>query len=217
MDNVHTDGESDRAAGLKCRRYTTGESMASQESILELLPSPGDWTEAEYFPLADRGRLVELSDGELEVLPLPTWFHQSILLRLSFSLHAFVIAHKLGLICFAPLPARLWPGKVREPDLMFMSAEHQDRIDWYWGVPDLAVEIISEGTEHKDRVVKRSEYAQAGILEYWIIDPEALTVEQLRLQDGAYAMVSFYSQFDTLTSPTFPGWSILLDDLFAKT
>ncbi len=205
-------------AGESARRsYTVVRAnMASQESILALLPSPGDWTEAEYFPLADRGRLVELSDGELEVLPLPTWFHQSVLLRLSFSLHAFAMAHKLGMICFAPLPARLWPGKVREPDLMFMSAAHADRIGTYWGVPDLAVEILSEGTEHKDRVVKRSEYAQAGITEYWIVDPEALTVEVLRLQGPAYASVAVFGVGDVLRSAMFGGWEIALAELFAR-
>jgi Uma2 family endonuclease len=53
---------------------------------------------------------------------------------------------------------RLWPGKIREPDLVFMSTGHLDRIGKYWGVPDLAVEIISEGTEFQDREVKRNEY-----------------------------------------------------------
>jgi Uma2 family endonuclease len=41
------------------------------------------------------------------------------------------------------LPVELWSGKIREPDLMFMSAAHASRIGVYWGVPDLAVEILS--------------------------------------------------------------------------
>ena len=152
--------------------------------ILQLLPSPGEWTEAAYFPLSDQGRLVELSEGNIELLPLPTDFHQLILLRLSLALHLFVSTRRLGQVRFAPLPVRLWPGKVREPDLMFMSRELQDRIGRYWGVPDLAVEILSEGTEHKDREIKRREYALAGVGEYWIIDPEAMTVETLRRDGG---------------------------------
>ena len=76
-------------------------STSAQTSVLlELFPAPGEWTEVDYFPLSERGRLVELSDGQVEVIELPTDFHQLILLRLSFALHAFVSAAKLGHVLF---------------------------------------------------------------------------------------------------------------------
>src|SRR3990172_6987304 len=112
-------------------------------NLIELLPGPGEWAEGEYYFVSERGRFVELSDGNLEFPPTPTDHHQLILGRLHAVLFAFVSQHKLGQIRFAPLPVRLWPGKIREPDLMFMSAAHADRIEKYWGVPDLAVEIVS--------------------------------------------------------------------------
>ena len=184
--------------------------------ILQLLPSPGEWTEAAYFPLSDQGRLVELSEGNIELLPLPTDFHQLILLRLSLALHLFVSTRRLGQVRFAPLPVRLWPGKVREPDLMFMSRELQDRIGRYWGVPDLAVEILSEGTEHKDREIKRREYALAGVGEYWIIDPEAMTVETLRRDGGDdYSRSLLLDRDSILTTPLLPGFTLKLAELFA--
>ena len=189
--------------------------MTSPAPLLELFPAPGEWSEDDYFPLSDRGRLVELSDGNVEVLPLPTYFHQLILLRLSFALHAFVMARKLGRVCFAPLPVRLWPGKIREPDLMFMSAAHADRIGKYWGVPDLAVEIISEGTEKNDRQIKRDEYARAGIGEYWIVDPEARCIETLRLGADYYEASAVLQEREVLTSPMFPGFSLALSEIFA--
>ena len=188
--------------------------MTVATPILELFPSPGEWTEADYFPLSDRGRMVELSNGDVEVLPLPTDFHQLILLRLTSSLYAFVFLHRLGQIRFAPLPVRLWEGKVREPDFMFMSAAHADRIGTYWGVPDLVGEILSEGTEQKDRETKRAEYARAGIPEYWIIDPWARTVERLRLSGHEYVLAELVT--GALTSTEFPGWSMALSELFAE-
>ena len=188
--------------------------MTVATPILELFPSPGEWTEADYFPLSDRGRMVELSNGDVEVLPLPTDFHQLILLRLTSSLYAFVLLHRLGQIRFAPLPVRLWEGKVREPDFMFMSAAHADRIGTYWGVPDLVGEILSEGTEQKDRETKRAEYARAGIPEYWIIDPWARTVERLRLSGHEYVLAELVT--GALTSTEFPGWSLALSELFAE-
>jgi Uma2 family endonuclease len=98
---------------------------------------------ASYYAISELGGVVELSDGKLEFSDPPTFFHQRILLRLSVALHAFVTARKLGEVCFGPLPVELWSGKIREPDLMFMSAAHASRIGVYWGVPDLAVEILS--------------------------------------------------------------------------
>ena len=149
------------------------------------MTSPGRWTEADYFPFSERGRLVELSDGNLEVIDPPNDFHQLILLRLAMWLQTFMSEHKLGKVRFAPLPVRLWNGKIREPDLMFMSAEHASaRVAEHWGVPDLAVEIISEGSAYKDREVKRREYPRAGVAEYWIIDPVEKTVEIFQAHDN---------------------------------
>jgi Uma2 family endonuclease len=187
-------------------------------ALLDLLPAAGEWTEADYFPLSERGRLVELSDGEIEVIELPTDFHQLILLRLCFALHAFISVSRLGQVRFAPLPVRLWPGKVREPDLVYMSASHVDRSGKFWGIPDLAVEILSEGTAHKDRNIKRHEYAAAGIAEYWIVDPEARTVELLVLNESAraYSLAAILGAEDRLTSALFPGFSLELAGLFAE-
>ena len=186
-------------------------------NLIELLPGPGEWAEGEYYFVSDRGRFVELSDGNLEFPPMPTESHQLISLRLVMALVAFVTEHKLGQVRFAPLPVRLWPGKIREPDLMFMSAAHADRIEKYWGVPDLAVEIVSGNQTDidRDRKVKREEYAQAGIAEYWLVDPEQKTVEVLRLEGKTYREAARLAENDTLTSPTFPGFELSLKELFA--
>ncbi len=186
-------------------------------NLIELLPGPGEWAEGEYYFVSDRGRFVELSDGNLEFPPMPTEYHQLIVTRLVALLYAFVSQRKLGHVRVAPLPVRLWPGKIREPDIIFMSAAHVDRIEKYWGVPDLAVEIVSGSRTDvdRDRKVKREEYAQAGIAEYWLVDPEEKTVEVLRLEGKIYRDVARLAENDTLTSPTFPGFELSLKELFA--
>jgi Uma2 family endonuclease len=183
----------------------------------ELFPSPGDWSEADYWAVAERGRLVELSDGNLEVSPKPTYLHQLVVMRLAAALLALTAQHH-GFVCTAPLPVRLWPGKIREPDVMFMSAAHADRIGSTWGPPDLAVEVVSPGTERTDREVKRSEYAKADVTEYWIIDPVARTVEKLQLPSGeaAYRAQEILAADDDLSSAMFPGLYLALADLFAE-
>jgi Uma2 family endonuclease len=101
---------------------------------------------------------------------------------------------------------------------MFMAASHADRIGKYWGVPDLTIEIISPGTEKNDRETKREEYAQAGIPEYWIIDPDSKTLEVLRhnRDTEVYDLAAQLTERATLTSPTFPGFSLVLAELFAE-
>ena len=78
------------------------------------------------------------------------------------------------------------------------------------------MEILSEGTEHKDREIKRREYALAGVGEYWIIDPEAMTVETLRRDGGDdYSRSLLLDRDSILTTPLLPGFTLKLSELFA--
>lgn len=184
------------------------EPMAASDAILELFPGPGEWTEADYYFIEDRGRLVELADGSIEVVPRPTWEHHLVHGRLYKSLSA---QDRLGAVALAPLPVRLWPGRIREPDIAVMLPEHYDRIDKYWGVPDIAVEVTTAETSDHDRGIKRADYEQAGVQEYWIVDVESQTVEVIRFGGESRVL----GAGDELTSLLLPGWSILLRDLFA--
>lgn len=68
------------------------------------MTSPGRWTEADYFPFSERGRLVELSDGNLEVIDPPNDFHQLILLRLAMWLQTFVSRSENPTLCSCRTP-----------------------------------------------------------------------------------------------------------------
>src|SRR5688572_18691800 len=87
-----------------------------------LFPSQGDWTESDYLAL-DTNRLVELVDGKLEVLPMPSILHQRIVDYLHKVLQSFVLTHRLGEALFAPLPVRIREDTLREPDVIFVSRE----------------------------------------------------------------------------------------------
>ncbi|MBI3764840.1 MAG: Uma2 family endonuclease, partial [Chloroflexi bacterium] len=120
-----------------------------------------------------------------------------------------------GLACFAPLRVRLWPGKFREPDLVFMAAAHADRIgEKYWGVPDLVAELISPGNPDLDRDIKKDEYARAGIPEYWLVDLEKQTIEVYLWAAGQYQSGRTLRVGDTLASAQLPGFSLALAELF---
>src|SRR5882762_5490448 len=78
-------------------------------------PAQGDWSEEEYLDLGTNW-MIEFVDGCLEVLPMPSPLHQVIVRYLFGLLETYVLARKLGLPFFAPLPVKLWDGRLREPD-----------------------------------------------------------------------------------------------------
>ena len=181
-----------------------------------LFPPQGDWTEEEYLAL-DTNRLVELSDGFLEVLPMPSVLHQLLVKFLHARLEAFVSARRLGVALFAPLPVRLWHRKFREPDVVFLRP---GRISDPKGQPegaDLVMEVLSEGEESRQRdlVTKPQEYARAGIGEYWILDPFLSRITVLVLDGASYREHGNFVPGQTATSVLLPGFEIEVSEALA--
>jgi Uma2 family endonuclease len=177
--------------------------------IARLFPDHGHWSEADYLAL-NTNRLVEFSDGHVEVLPRPTESHQLIVAFLYGQLLAFVTPRALGMVLFSALPIRLWPGKFREPDVVFMRTEHAARrTDAYWNGADLVMEVVSDdGRRRRDLEVKRDEYARAGIPEYWIVDPREGRITVLRLDGGRYAEHGAFLRGGRATSVLLPGFEV---------
>src|SRR5688572_14001491 len=114
-----------------------GEARLTTE-VARLFPRQGQWTEEDYFALPERTRIIELSDGKLVVPDMATFSHQYAVGELFALLRSHVREHRSGTVAMAPLRVRLWPGQIREPDVVFLSREHADRCgEEFWGVPDL--------------------------------------------------------------------------------
>ncbi|MGQ9717826.1 MAG: Uma2 family endonuclease [Anaerolineae bacterium] len=185
--------------------------------VAQLWPLRGQWTEADYFALPDTNRYIELSEGELVMPPHPTRSHQKAVEELFVRLRTFVQDNELGEVHVAPLPVRLWPGKIREPDVLFVAREHSDRIgEQFFGVPDLVMEVTLSGTQRTDRVEKLVEYAQAGVKEYWIVDPEAQTIEVFELRQDAYVLLDKWRVGETAQSALLEGFAIAVADVFGQ-
>jgi Uma2 family endonuclease len=186
--------------------------------IAVLFPAQGHWTESEFLALQKRtNRLVELSDGQVQVLPMPSPFHQWVVRFLFRVLETFVLGLGSGEVLFAPLPIRLGPGKYRDPDIVYLrpgrivDPHHQPQ------GADMAIEVVSD--EEDDRVrdldTKRREYAEAGIAEYWLVDPREHVILVLALDGDSYRVAGQFGHGATACSVLLPGFAVPVDDVFA--
>jgi Uma2 family endonuclease len=192
-----------------------GTSQDWKELMLEILPPQGEWSEEQYLILTDhRSRLIEFSDGFLEVLPMPTDQHQTLLKFLFLAFFRF-FETRGGNVQFAPLRLRIRPGKFREPDLLVLvAATDERRQDRFWLGADLLVEVVSEDKPERDLIDKRGDYAEAGVPEYWIVNPQTQTVAVLRLQDGGYEEAGVYRRGESAASILAPEFTIEVNQVF---
>ena len=132
---------------------------------------------------------AEWVDGEVIIMSPASRKHQQIADFLSAILRIFSETKNLGLTISAPFSMRLdTTSAVREPDLLFISTANLHRLkeSYLDGPADIAIEIISPESIERDREDKFAEYEQAGILEYWLIDPVHEQAEFYILKQGRY-------------------------------
>jgi Uma2 family endonuclease len=146
------------------------------------------WTYDEIVAeLPETNRPTELWDGEIVMTAAPFAPHQRLVLRIARLLEDHVRGAQLGEVFVSPIDVVLAPRKVVQPDVVFVSAVRAAIVrDAIRGVPDLLVEVVSEGTWRRDRIDKKALYEQFGVTEYWIVDPDARLIEVFALAKGAY-------------------------------
>jgi Uma2 family endonuclease len=196
---------------------STAEMRPTWE-IARLFPLQGAWTEEDYLAL-DGNHLIELSDGYLEFPPMPTTSHQLIVAFLYGALLAFTSARDLGTVLFAVLRVRLRAKTIREPDIVFMFKEHADRMgESCWQGADLVMEVVSGGRmdRKRDLEVKRKEYAQAGIAEYWIVDPKIERITVLRLRGKRYIVHGEFPKGALASSHLLAGFNVEVTPAFSQ-
>jgi len=179
-------------------------------------PCQGDWTEAEYLSL-DTGRLIEFNDGVLEFLPMPKTSHARISRFISDLLRQYVDSRNIGEVLWAPCPIRVAPRKLREPDILYLSHQRIPQDDTPPLGADLVVEIISPGMEsrRRDMETKRDEYAEAGIPEYWVVDPDNETITVLTLVGKRYELHHEFPAGTTAGSVMLAGFEVDVSATFA--
>ncbi len=164
------------------------------------------------------GTRYQLLAGEMILAPSPTSRHQTVSTQLFSALREYVREHALGRVWYAPLDVVLSNHDGAQPDILFVSNARSGIVTEanIQGAPDLVVEILSPGTVGYDRGYKLALYGRHGVREYWLVDPDAETVEVLTLGEQGLESFATYSRRQTLESLLLEGLSIELDAVFQE-
>jgi Uma2 family endonuclease len=176
------------------------------------------WTFVELAAELPESNLpTELWDGELIMSPAPSLFHQEIVDRFHDRLKAWVRKHGLGKTGIAPLDMVLTTRRAVQPDVIFVSNKRLGIIgERVMGAADLVAEVLSPESRRRDRFDKRDLYEQHGVREYWLIDPEARTVEVLHLKAGEYELAGRWRAGERAQSRLLSGFDVSVSELFAE-
>ncbi len=170
----------------------------------------------EDYERLPEGAPYQLIAGELIMTPSPTPFHQSIIYQLILELGFFVKRNKLGKILPAPIDVYLSDEDIYQPDLIFIRADRARGIrkDKLRIIPDLVEEVLSPSTAYYDLTRKKEMYCISGVTEYWIVNPEAETIEIMVKHGEIYQTEQFLHKTDTLESAMFPGFTMKIENIF---
>lgn len=162
------------SAWSSARAPGSQEAVPLRESALPYEAEQGRYTVEDYYALPDERR-VELIDGVFYDMAAPSLLHQKILGQLYLQFQACADAH--GEDCevyLSPCDVQLDMDNrtMLQPDLFVICREYDRKARALSGAPDLIVEILSPSSRWKDMMLKLTKYYQAGVREYWIIDPD---------------------------------------------
>ncbi|HWN44524.1 MAG TPA: Uma2 family endonuclease [Thermoanaerobaculia bacterium] len=179
----------------------------------------GPYTWRDFVEL-DEDDPRELLDGQLVEIELPTWTHERIVAALIAILTQWSWSRKAGQVLASGYRLRIDERRGTMPDVQFYRKGNppsgQEK-GLECGRPDLVVEVISPSSRSKDSVRKLYDYAAIGVPEYWLLDPEAHTLERLVLRDGVYSIVEAV-EGDALFQPEeFDGLEVDLGRLWNET
>jgi Uma2 family endonuclease len=168
------------------------------------------------YLLLPEDKRYEILDGELFVVAAPNTRHQRVSRRLAVALTQHTESRDLGEILFAPYDVVLSDENVVQPDIIFVRKERAGVIGEsnVAGAPDLAIEILSPATRSKDLAVKAKIYAEFGIQEYWVVDPEADTIEVLTWSETGYVRAGVFAKTDSLRTPALPDLRLSVATVF---
>ena len=161
----------------------------------------------------------ELIDGVPYAMSAPSSDHQTISMNLGTILNIYLKGKECRVFT-DPFDVRLNYDKgdntVVQPDIVVVCDRSKIDKRGCLGAPDMIVEILSPATSRMDRVTKFNKYMEAGVKEYWVIDPDTHSAQVHVLKDDSY-VTSAYDDTNTVAVSILPGCEINLAEVFLNT
>jgi Uma2 family endonuclease len=183
-------------------------------------PAQGQWTYEDYLRLPGDGNRYEVIRGVLYVTPAPAYLHQFSVVKLTRFFDEFVSDNELGVVLSAPFDIKLPFGIASpvQPDLVVFRSGNEPRWDDknFKGIPDLVVEVLSRSTKSRDRRIKFEAYQDAGVPEYWMVDPDARTVMVYALKGKRYTELCRGGEGEKVRSAVLAGFELAVAGLFPR-
>jgi Uma2 family endonuclease len=193
--------------------------MAGKDHVRAASSTAVKLTYDDFVHFPDDGQRHELIDGEHYVTPSPNTTHQRVVGTLHWLIRSYLETHPIGQIFLAPYDVVFSQFDVVEPDLLYLSNERAAQVLTPLhakGVPELVIEIGSQGTRKRDETIKRRLYERAGVSEYWIVDPTTEAVRLYAREGDRFAQPVELSRAagDVVTTPLLPGLTLPLGRIF---
>lgn len=186
--------------------------------------SPKGITYEEWLQMPETNQPCDIVDGEIKMSPAPNVLHQFLVGEV-LALLCERVPQGRGLVLSSPVDVIVSrsPFKTRQPDVMRVPFRErgwhnlQAVLEASPGevIPDLVVEVLSPSERRQSAEEKIEDYRRIGVREFWLVSPEAETVEVLRLSEGAIERIGLYGRGDTVRSELLPELQLDTDRLFA--
>ncbi|MCL2221515.1 MAG: Uma2 family endonuclease [Oscillospiraceae bacterium] len=210
---------------MKTKNYADNdETQADDEmQVSEAMPAydkDGYYTYEDYYSWElEEGERWELIDGKAYKMSAPSRVHQEVLGEIFRQLANFLKGKKCK-VYIAPVDVRLnhdtLDDTVVQPDVLVVCDENKlSDIRSVKGAPDLAVEVLSPSNPNHDRVLKFNKYREAGVREFWIVDPTAKTVA-VNILTGGYYTTHIHGATGNIPLQAVEGCEVDLDEVFAS-
>lgn len=171
------------------------------------LPQERYYTTDDIYALPD-GERAELIDGQIYYMAPPNHRHQRAAVELSTIINNYIKAHngpcEVDIAPFAVFLDRDDQNYV-EPDISVICDRSKLNDKGCFGAPDWVIEIVSRGSRRMDYFTKLFKYRNAGVREYWIVDPER---NRITVYDNEHEDVRDYTFADVVASCIFPDLEI---------
>ncbi len=174
--------------------------------------------------LPETKQRYEIVDGVLLMPPAPTPDHQWIMMELAVRLIGYVSERGIGVVLIAPVDLLIQrePLRTRQPDILYLSAartgvrgrDELRGLQFLEFPPDLVVEVLSPSNTRQDIESRLNDYCGIGVMECWLVSPEAETIEVRQLSADGDSTLDIFGIEGTLSSQVLPEFNLSLMEIF---